>query len=487
MSALRSSFNATSVLTDSLRFRDLSGGILALTDKGVAYITPQFDSSGNVFPLLPLIASLPQLIAEYNRLISLFANNNIFLSLSQPILYFQTSCNIIFSTYNSSGSKNINVSIATETTSIEGLIQSLNSSFLSNNIPLSFTFNSNIVSLTAATDISFNYTDDVHYGEAQRFMNHLGLNALLPNYTGYPPYHTYIGTTAGSVIASGRGSEIPIPSAPAAPNVTGVFSTQIDISLNPASFPIKFIGIYVANGDAGFVSWDIVPATSTSYIISSLSRNTQYSIALTYLSDYDESPLSAPVIETTIDLFGETVDILNDANTTYTPVSPSEFIPWSTPTSICRTDAVIWSSTLYNLITVDQIDHIELSYYSGLSKYTFLPYDQTNDADVQLFFSRNTDLTHAQIIFNAGFNRVIPQGPDAQRSAVGSGQGPSLQPNTSITLAYRGNEPLFKAMFGGGSNTIIRTSEIQFIWLCNWTETYLNNCQLNAFTIYYNV
>jgi uncharacterized protein YjbI with pentapeptide repeats len=71
----------------TIRHADISSAV-------IDYL-PQFDPSGNIYSIVPTYATLPQLIASYNQLITLFANRTIFLSLSSiPVLLFQTACEI---------------------------------------------------------------------------------------------------------------------------------------------------------------------------------------------------------------------------------------------------------------------------------------------------------------------------------------------------------------------------------------------------------
>jgi hypothetical protein len=61
---------------------DVSATHISFADFSSAKIgyLPQFDPSGNTFPLFPVSTTLPQFIAGYNQLLNLFANKNIFFS-----------------------------------------------------------------------------------------------------------------------------------------------------------------------------------------------------------------------------------------------------------------------------------------------------------------------------------------------------------------------------------------------------------------------
>ena len=80
-SATIDSLNVSSASIDQL---DVSSATVKHADISSAVIDylPQFDPSGNIFPIIPSLATLPQLIESYNKLITLFANRNIFLSLT---------------------------------------------------------------------------------------------------------------------------------------------------------------------------------------------------------------------------------------------------------------------------------------------------------------------------------------------------------------------------------------------------------------------
>lgn len=404
-------------------------------------------------------------------------------------LVYQTSSKIRFVAIVGSTPITVNYSLAVGTVPCLTIVKALNTRFVTAGVPLAFTLNSdNTVTLSdlSGGSTSYYYTDQTSYGEGQQFMNYLGLNALLPNYPGKLPSHIYTGDQTGVAIVSGRGSEFAIPAAPAVPAATGVFNTQIEISFSAATAPVQFIGIYL-NG----VSYNITAATDTVFLITGLTRSTTYSIRLTYLTDYDEGPKSPTLTVTTTNVTFNVADVWASSYTTVTPSDPGISVPNNTIVVVSSTGPAIWSNDLVALTHVNQINHIELLYYSGLNAFGFLPYNEANDANTLLYFARGSGpYTVEQPIFYAGQHRVIQQPSDASWSAVGSSvnqgfPGPSVDPNTVTTLTYLGNEALFRTLFGNGTNTIDTTTPIQFYWVCRWNGTYIINSQLNEFKIYY--
>jgi len=407
-------------------------------------------------------------------------------------LVFQTSSKIRFVVTVDGTPITINYQVAVQTVPCLTIVKALNALFVAADVPLAFILNSDdkvTLSDLSGGITSYYYTDRTFYGEGRQFMNYLGLTALQPNvsYTGTQP--------AGVVIVSGRGSEFAIPAAPAVPTATGVFNTQIEISFPAAAAPIKFIGIYLDG-----VSHGITAATNTVYLITGLTESTAYSIRLTYLTDYDEGPKSPTLTVTTVNYVSTFVDVFATDYAMSQPSSPTETRPRNVPIFISYISSGIWYDQLVGLETVDQIDYIELSYYSGLlynsgfTAATYAPYDETHDANTQLVLTRGVEPPYPveQVIFNAGQHRVTQQPSDATWSAVGSSvnqsnPGSSVDPNTPTTLFYLGNEALFRTLFGNGTNIIDRDTPIELYWICRVQHTYIINSQFNGFKIYYRI
>jgi len=460
-----SSVKTTSVVTQTITTTFINGETL-----------PRFDPVKFV-EIDPATVSVQDLAANYNSLLELLASRNAFVTLvdiSFANVVFQTTAKIEFNTYPTVGGAptTIEYQIPNSTIKINTLINELNALFVANSMPMGFTISStsttNVVTLRIETGTTFYYEDITAYGTADLFMNHLGLNALVANYP-YAP-STYTGAITGVAVTNGRGSEEAVPSAPAAPTVVTAANSQITIRFTAGAPPVQTIGIYV-NG----VSRAIVPNT-TSYTVTGLNRGTTYSIQISYLSDYDQGPLSPALSATTTNSIDNVYDIYYDANTAR--YNPTNYIPKDTPALVANTSPAIWSGALASLTLVSQIDHIEFSCYSGISTGgPNSPYYGI-DCNTQFVFCRDTDPNNyavSQVIFNAGASRFVPK-ESTDAGAVGC---------TDRTIARVGNEVFFQNMFGGGTNTIDRSHGIQFNWICHWNGTFINNCKMSEFKIYW--
>ena len=438
-----------------------------LTVNGVPL--PNFDPSGNVFQLLdPAAATLPTLIQSYNRLLSVLALRNAFVTIINPSIVFQTHCDIqLVDSSDTTITLSIPVSPAASPLAI---VTQLNNQCFAASMPINFYLSpAGTITVTVASGY-FYYTDVVDYGGGQRLMNHLGLNALITD-------AHYTGSHTGVAITEGRGSEDPVPSPPALPVVSDISDTTFRISFAPGDPSITYIGIYLGEGSAALDSWDIIGPSSSTYVFEDLAPNTVHRAAITYLTTYDESELSPRVTATTTQTIIYALDVLASPSTSGLNPPPStqgylNGVFWK----VCDVSSSIWIPAL---VTVDQIKSITLQYYSGytvgttvISNATFsLGRDGPPTIDTTLFTARQRRVAPAQPGDYYGIGSPIPLFP-----------GPASYPTGPISIS---NQERLRNFFGGGTNTIDKTRGIQFYWHVSTSGTLISNSQINKFIINY--
>jgi hypothetical protein len=389
MSGVRRSSGLTNLVADTLRFRDLSGGLLTLSDRGVVrndsspalqtltvngkshlhdttdsgtlttnsvnvlasatighmdassaslnslnvtsatvnqinvssavinYL-PQFDPSGNMFSLLPDTASKDTVIANINLLLNLFANKNIFITLS-PTIIFQTELRIGISEFPTGDPNNFifyNYTFNIGARSLHDIINTLNNQAT---IKLRFSINNSHVSIREAPGFSFTFQDVS--SSANLFLNHIGLLDISCNPT--VPFYPYISLIGERVLdMTGQLPAVPaVPTAlPTAENITDDgFTIVLPIITDPA---VKQIGLYIKTSPSETAQWEAwLPSTVTSYRFNTptITENTRYNIYISYLSKYDEGSRSAGVLVDSHNLF----NIMDSRD--ISPIAPSEY------------------------------------------------------------------------------------------------------------------------------------------------------------------
>jgi len=464
VTALDGTFDAVTLVGPS------STGVLTWTDGLTVNGTPlpDFDPSGNEFQLLnPSGGTLTDLIMSYNRLLSVLALRNAFVTITAPTIVFQTHCDIQL----------VDISDVTTTLSIPvslvanplAIVTQLNNQCYAAGMSINFYL---APAGTITVTGTFQYTDVVDYGGGQRLMNHLGLNALIPD-------TLYTGSTTGVVITEGRGSEDPVPAAPLVPTVDDISNTTFRISFAPGGPTETYIGIYLGHGTAALDSWDIIGPSSTTYVFTDLAPNTVHRAAITYLTTYDESELSPLVTATTTQTIVNSLDVLASPSTSGLNPPPStqgylNGVFWE----VCDVSSSIWIPAL---VTVDQIKSITLQYYSGytadtsvISDATFrLGRDAAPASSISLFEARQRRVAPAQPGDYYGIGSPIPLFP-----------GPASYPTGPISIS---NQTRLRNLFGGGTNTIDKTRGIQFYWHVSTSGTQISNSQINKFIINYVV
>jgi hypothetical protein len=464
---------------------------------------PQFDLSGNLYSIVPSYATLPQLIASYNQLITLFANRAIFLSLSTiPVLLFQTHCEIHIAEFPVLSpntrvdfiySQPIHLGVAAGS-----IVATLNQSAINAGAKLRFSFNpvTSKVSYNEAPGYSWIFTDPEHYGSANRFLNHLGITGLIPSENGaFDEYDSGI----GGVIANPTGGSPVTPDAPDAPTLSSspmAYKFTINIPVPAVPTDVKKIGIFLDHGTDSIHSWDIISYPATIYTFHNLVPETDYDVHLTFLSDYDESPLSPALSVTTSAPVDTSFNVLANAATTVPPV-----LPLPPPTFlnaynnkvviVAQTTPTVWLQ-VPDLESVSQISSIELQYYSGFNEAPRNYNGSYNIQDARFMFypypsSPQPPVSDGVFLYYSAGSRMAVTGSGSEAYAIGSSNPPntSTTPPAPAASVFISEQNTLKAMFGNGTDTIDRTKGFQFAWFCGYGGSLIQNMNISKFIINY--
>jgi hypothetical protein len=497
-SAVIQSLNSSRATVTQLNASTASITLLDVSSAIIGYL-PQFDPSGNFFSILPSSATLPQLIAGYNQLISLFANRTIFLSVS-PLLIFQTPCEIHIAEYLTT-SPNIRIDFMYSQLESEGIaagaiVNTLNQSAIAAGAKLRFSFNSatSKVSYQEASGYSWVFTDPNFYGSANRLFNHLGITGLIASENG--EFSEY-GSGIGAVVANPTGDSPPTPAAPAAPTQFGPSTAHGFIIVIPAPIEpndVKKIGIFLDHGSGTIHSWDLIdyPALNNQYTFKDLAPSTLYTVHLSFLSTYDESDLSSGLeVETEPSTFTE-FNVLESDATTLTPppfneVYNNEFYV------VAKTTAAVWDS-ISNLYQVNQIVAIELEYYSGFNEAPTNYDGSPNIQDARFSFYSNPSSPNdppvsddgGVLLYYAYNRRVAVTGPGNELYAIGSSRPiTSILPSPPSSSTFISDQNTLRNIFGNGTNYINKNKGFQFAWFCGYGGSLIQNMNISKFIIYY--
>jgi hypothetical protein len=186
-------------------------------------------------------------------------------------------------------------------------------------------------------------------------------------------------------------------------------------------------------------------------------------------------------------IYNETFNFLTSPSTTVINSTGQGYIGPPMPNTywkVSDTSSSVWAY-MPNLTAVHQITSITLSYYSGFNKNV----SYISDATFRMTRDKNPFVafpdTVSLLLFYAYQKRVVPaQAGDT--FALGSPDqataGPITYPNTPTTIT----DPAFlRAFFGNGTDVVDRTKGIQFHWFTGYLTTFINNSQINEFTINY--
>jgi len=490
------------IFSASINTVDISNATVNHADISSAVIDylPQFDPAGNIFPILPFFATLPQLIASYNQLITLFASRNIFLSLPiPPVLLFQTPCEIHIAEFPTV-SPNIRIDFTYSQpiqlgVAADSIVATLNQTASNAGAKLRFFFDgaTSKVAYHEEAGYSWIFTDPMHYGSANRFLNHLGITGLIPSENGvFVVYNSGI----GSIISNLTGGSPGTPAAPPAPTLSGVATAHaFTITIPTQSADVKKIGIFLDHGTGSIHSWDLISSPASSYTFSNLVPETTYLVHLTFLSDFDESPLSPALSVTTSASVALSFNVLTAAATTLTP--PSLNATYNNVIFVvAQTTAAVWSQ-MSTLLTVSQISSIELQYYSGFDEAPrnydiFVNDNGPNIQDARLMFYPNPSspqppVSDGVVLYYSGPSRMAVTGPGNEDYAIGSSNPPntSTDPPAPAASVFISDQNTLQYMFGQGTDTIDTTKGFQFAWFCGYADSLIQNMNISKFIINY--
>ena len=471
----------------TIRHADISSAV-------IDYL-PQFDPSGNIYSIVPTYATLPQLIASYNQLITLFANRTIFLSLSSiPVLLFQTACEIHIAEFPTA-TPNVRVNF-TYLQPVDlgvaagSIVATLNRSAINTGAKLRFSFNpaTSKVSYLEETGYSWVFSDPVHYGSANRFLNHLGITGLTPSENGaFIVYNSGI----GGVIANPTGGSPVTPAAPRAPTVIG-FPTPHGFTIAIPTPPgtVNKIGIFLDHGTTSIHSWALISSTATSYTFSNLVPETNYIVYITFLSNYDESPLSPALsVITPHQPIAQTFNVLTDIATSVPSLpAPTSYPPYNNQfIGVAITQPTVWSR-MPGLTNVTQISSIELQYYSGFSEPpTVNEHPNIQDARIMLYRDLSQPVGDGVVVYYSGPSRMARAPGETLAYAIGSSNPPntSTTPPAPAASVFISDQNRLQAIFGNGTDTIDRTKGFQFAWFCGYSTSLIQNMNISKFIINY--
>ena len=351
------------------------------------------------------------------------------------------------------------------------------------------TYNSstNVFDISASSGYSFNYGDVSTNGTGQLYFNHIGFPTWAPN-----TYITKLSTTIPGDVA------VPLPPIPAAPSVdaNGLLARSCTIVIPQPPVPQTFVQkvcIYWCVSGSAFPTYPggVIPIGTTPYVITGLTPSTNYKIAISYRSAYDESALSsslsiitsfAPAFESyalslspseEIEVASGggiySVDLTLDPNWLATPsygVSPANYAKQyanNVKFSVATLFSAIYTSTLSDLTSVRQIQSIILDFYSGT----------------------NASPTDARFFVGGNPNRNIIYAPDeATVEPLYEGDRYGVGGQMTIYPDVDGID-MIREIFNATADDSIDTSKnIVFGWF-SARNGGIRNCEVIGFTVVY--
>ncbi len=445
-----------------------------------------FGAAKQLVPDVPLMelnaaAALPVVIAQLNALTKALSDHHvcvIYTPLTTVIMPFQTPQAVLFATYPTSDPTMVNsVTIPfgvniTPGLALDSIVLALDSVFTSNGMPLSASVSGGTVTLTPSAGYKFLWKDGGSPGSGYRFSSHIGFDG----YNAYEPYSTAIsGTALVNPIVQPA-----IPSAPAAPTLVGAATpTSITVSVAPGSSGQAAI-LYL-NGKPVLA---IGITTPWQYTFTGLTPNTTYSISASYANNYDEGPVGPALNVPTAPLNPIALNVFDPAYAQYVTATPYTGAPVNNVyIPVLKVTPGFWPAALTN---VSQIKYVSMNFWCQYSQ------PSSYDSDARLVLNLTQSSATETEIFYAFQNRItVSIDPSSIFNWVGSpdqkpSPGPSLVPNAPEVIS---DQVLLKDMFGiggsAGSGVIDKTKVLQFCWFCGYPSTAINNCKVDAFTIYY--
>jgi hypothetical protein len=274
------------------------------------------------------------------------------------------------------------------------------------------------------------------------------------------------------------------------------YKFTITIPTQPAD--VKKVGIFLDHDTGSIHSWVIISYPATTYTFHNLVPETDYVVRLSFLSDYDESPLSPALSVRTSAPVGTSFNVLANAATTVPPV-----LPLPPPTFlnaynnkvviVAQTTPAVWSQ-MPDLELVSQISSIELKYYSGFTEAPRNYNGSYNIQDARFMFypypsSPQPPVSDGVVLYYSAGSRMAVTGSGNEVYAIGSSNPPntSTTPPAPAASVFISEQNTLKAMFGQGTDTINKTKGFQFAWFCGYGGSFIQNMNISKFIINYEV
>ncbi len=434
----------------------------------------------------PGVTSLSTVITQLNTLIKALSDHHVcvtYTPLAPVRMPIQTAQAVLFRTYPTPptptttptlvNTVTITFDNASSPVELDTIVSKLDSAFTANGMPLSATISGGQVTLTPLSGYSFDWRDGGSPGSGFRFSSHIGFDGFTTGQT-YPisPATSISGTTL-----SGTVSQPSVPSAPSVPTLGGTTSTSITVSVTPGGSGETAI-LYL--DDKSVLAIGIT--TSWTYTFTGLTPKTKYKIKATYANKYDEGGFSGELIAETLSLSPTALNLFDPAYSQYVTATPytggianGVYIP------VLKITPGFWPAALTQ---VSQIQYISLNFWSQINVGNYY------DSDARLVLNLTQSPSTETPIFYSYRNRItVPSDPSNTYNWVGSpdqgpSPGPSLVANAPEIISEQG---ILRRIFSDGIDltTIDKTKVLQFCWYCGYPATYINNCIMTAFTIYY--
>jgi cytoskeletal protein CcmA (bactofilin family) len=218
---------------------------------------------------------------------------------SPPTLRFNSSTNIRFTTFltadptDVSKRKTVTYPVVVSTPAMNALCSSVSSALSGASVKATMEYDTvqQLVRILVNSGYSLTINDVGAYGESTRFMNHLGIgeSQILPSYeTDVPNYSFTI--TGPSFLALTPNNDVPLAAPVLAAGAVTSFTYTFTITA-PSTAGLtgdnllQYYGIFL-----GGVKNNIIDATNGSWTLTGLTPVTTYTVAVSAIDKYNESP-----------------------------------------------------------------------------------------------------------------------------------------------------------------------------------------------------
>ncbi len=432
------------------------------------------------FTELESTADYSTVISEFNRLLQVLSNQHAFITytpLTPIVVPMQTAQAVTFVVYpNGQPSLANSVTVAYPVNTgqtLEDTVLTLDKAFTATGIPIDATLSGGQVTITPLSGYSFLWKDGGTIDSGYRFSSHIGFDGFAAN-------TAYSVPKIGAVITSPL-SEPSIPGTPAVPIAGTVTANTIQVNVTPGGAGESAI-LYL-NGQSivsidGTDGWSY---TFTNLTPSTATTTTTYTIQYSYANQFDEGPLSGILTVDTASLSPIEIDLFD-------PTYSAEIV-FKTPYNGGNTNGLyipvltiqpdFWPAALTD---ISQIKYITLEFSSQFTQPNYY------DSDARLVLNLTQSSATETVVFYSYQNRVtVASDPTGVYNWVGS---PDQAPSAGPSLVAGGPETIseqsqLEAFFGNGTGAIDKTKVLRFCWFCGYPFTFINNCSVTAFKIYY--